>query len=285
MNGSLYSNGDIISSNGAYINGDAYVAGEDGLISNMDIGVNGTGDAHAYQVIDSKVEGFLYCQIGTNNTGVNNVPKSCDTSETAPIAKKLPIPDELIAKWKTDAAVYETSGNVTISTPTIIGPRKIIGNLTINNTLTVQDTIYVTGNIIINEGEMVKLHPSYGPTSGIIIADGYILVDNGVELKDSGTYGSYMLLLSESTCDASSTGSPCNGKSAIEIRNNSSISIINAQKGTVYFSRNVRVKEAVGNKIELANNVNIDYGSGVINVDFTSGPLGEWRIDSWKESE
>ncbi|MDO8656770.1 MAG: hypothetical protein Q7K45_06035, partial [Nanoarchaeota archaeon] len=94
-----------------------------------------------------------------------------------------------------------------------------------------------------------------------------------------------ILLLSESICDDSMSGSPCNGTNAIEVSNNSSISIVNAQKGTVYFSNNASVKEAVGNKIELKNNVGISYGSGLINVNFTSGPSGSWVIDSWAESQ
>ncbi|MFA6177809.1 MAG: hypothetical protein WC694_02870 [Candidatus Paceibacterota bacterium] len=285
VSGSLYSNGDILGSNGAYVTGDAFVAGNTGLISNMRIGYGGTGNAHSHNVTGSTVTGTIYCQVGSGNN------KNCDTSQADPEIKEMPISDEKITQWKTDATNGGvTENNVIISTPTFLGPQKIIGNLTINDILTITDTIYVTGNIIINAipGQptppSLKLTSSYGATSGIIIADGYIIINNGVAFEDSGTTGSYILLLSNSTCDASMSGSPCNGHNAIDVSNNSAISILNAQKGTIYFSNNASVKEAAGKKIELKNNTHFDYGSGLINVDFTSGPSGSWVIDSWEES-
>ncbi len=60
---------------------------------------------------------------------------------------------------------------------------------------------------------------------------------------------------------------------------------MNAQKGTVYFKNNATVKESVGYKIRLKQNVGISYGSGIINVGFTSGPSGSWTIGSWNESK
>ncbi len=292
VTGSLYSNGNIVGSNGAYITGDAFVAGSTGSISNMRVGYGGTGDAHAHNITDSTVTGTIYCFFGSRNNKSCSTPPG--TPPTDPAVQDLPISETDINKWKADATgdgTNTTTGNVTISIPTTMEAKKIIGNLTINSTLTISNTIYVTGNIIINaiSGQpappSVKLNSSYGATSGIIIADGYITIDNGVVFQDSGTPGSYILLLSDSECDASVSDSPCNGNNAIDVGNNSDISIVNAQKGTVYFSNNSSVKEAVGEKIELKNNTHFDYGSGLINPYFTSGPSGSWVIDSWGESQ
>jgi hypothetical protein len=280
VTGGLYSNGDITGANGAYITGDAIVAGSTGAMSNIRVGYGGTGDAYAHTVTDSTVTGTIYCQTGSGNN------KACNTSLTDPAEQDLPITDAEITKWKSDAALGgTTNGDVTIAANTSLGPKKIVGNLTLNNnvTLTLTGTIYVTGNI--NLTGIVKLNSSYGATSGIILSDGYIIINNNVVFQDSGTAGSYILLLSDSTCDISITVSPCFGHSAIEVSNNSSISIVNAQKGTVYFSNNASVKESVGNKIELKNNVGITYGSGIINVGFTSGPSGSWVLDGWQESQ
>ncbi len=277
VTGNIYSNGNIIGSNGAYLTGDAFVAGSTGLISNMRVGFSGVGSAHVHTITGSTVTGTIYCQIGSGNN------KACNTSEEDPPEEDLPISEDDITQWETDATAGGTTvGNVTISTPTTMGPRKIVGDLTINSTLTIADTIYVTGTITITG--TVKLNASYGATSGIIIADGVIDIGNGVVFTDSGTAGSYIMLLSNSTCDSSVTISPCFSKSAIEVNNNSTISIVNAQKGTVSFSNNAQVKESVGNKVELRNNVHISYGTGVISVGFTSGPSGSWVIDSWVES-
>ena len=277
LNGSLYSNGNIVGSNGAYITGDAWVAGSTGSISNMRVGSGGTGDAHAHSVTGSTVTGTIYCQTGSGNN------KSCDTSQADPAAEDLPISDDNISQWKTDATNGGiTNGNVTISSPTSLGTQKIVGNLTINSTLTLTNTVFVTGNIIITG--TVKLNSAYGATSGLMIADGYINIGNGVIFQDSGTPGSYIMLLSNSTCDGAS-GSPCDGNNAITINNNSDISIVNGQKGTVYFGNNATVKEAVGNTIELKNNVGINYGSGLINVPFTTGPTGAWVLSTWQEAK
>ncbi len=279
VDGSLYSNGPIVGANGAYITGDAFVAGESGSISNMRIGYGGLGHAHAYSVTSSTVTGNIYCQSGSGNN------KQCySPPEELPPTEDLPIPDEDIEAWKVDAeAGGVDTGNVTVSTPTTIGPKKIVGDLTVNSVLTIADTIYVTGNLIING--TVKLGSTYGASSGMIIADGYIIIGNGVVFQNSGTSGSYILILSTSNCDASMLNSPCLAHNAIDVSNNSSISIVNAQKGTVYFSNNAGVKEAVGNKIELKNNVGISYGSGLINVGFSSGPSGGYQIISWGEVE
>ncbi len=93
------------------------------------------------------------------------------------------------------------------------------------------------------------------------------------------------MLLSTSTCDADTPGNPCGLYDAINANNNSDIVIAVAQRGTISFSNNAGVKEVVGNKISLKNNATITYGSGLINVGFTSGPGGGWNIASWKETQ
>ena len=280
ISGSVYSNGNIVGANGAYITGDAFVAGSTGTISNMRIGTDGIGIAEVHNITGSTVTGTIYCQNGSGNN------KPCDPSQPDPAIQPLPIPDEDILKWQGDAELGGTiNENITISGTTTLGPKKIVGNLAINGTLIMGGTVYVTGNITFGVNGVLKLASSYGATSGIIISDGYIAISNNTVFQDSGTAGSYILLLSNSSCDASMSGSPCNGHNAIEVSNNSDISIVNAQKGTVYFSNNATVKESVGNKIELKNNVGISYGSGIFNVGFTSGPSGSWQIGSWLETQ
>ncbi|OGI95139.1 hypothetical protein A3A03_01810 [Candidatus Nomurabacteria bacterium RIFCSPLOWO2_01_FULL_40_18] len=258
-----------------------YLGGFTSQIDNMEIGTSGVGEAHANLVKNSTITGSLYCQTGTNNN------KACNTSQADPVPIDFPISDANIADWKTDAENGGvTNGDVTVSAPTTLGPRKIIGDLTINNTLTMANTIWVTGNISTSNNITLKLDPSFGATTGIIIADGFIDMANGVDVLDSGTPGSYILLLSTAPCDGGTSGNPCAGNvDAITIRNNSDILIANAQQGTVSFGNNATVKEVTGNKIKVANNATITYGSGVFSVDFTSGPGGGWDILGWKETQ
>jgi hypothetical protein len=270
INGSLYSNGNIYGSNGAYITGDAIVAGPTGLIDNLDLGVGGTGNGFAHNITN------LDCQSGSGNN------KTCNTTQADAPLIDMPLKDSDINSWKDDGAAGGTiTGNTTISSPTSMGPKKIVGNLTISSTLTITGTIYVTGNVIISG--TVKLSPTYGGTSGMIISDGYIDISNSTVFEDSGTAGSYIMLLTTSNCDTSISTSPCLGKDAITIGNNSSITIANAQKGTVYFANNSSVREAVGYKIRLKNNSTISYGTGIINATFTSGPAGGYVLTSVSE--
>jgi hypothetical protein len=254
------------------------VAGSSGSISNMRVGTAGTGDAWAHSITGSTVTGTVYCQSGSGNN------KACNTSQGDPAVLDMPVSDQSILDWETDAAAGGTlSGNQTISTPTTLGPKKISGNLTINSTLTIANTLWVTGNLTVNG--TVKLASSFGATSGIVIVDGLISTANNVIFQDSGTLGSYIMLLTTSDCDESNAAAPCSGHNSAEVRNNSDIIIINAQNGTVSFANNATVKEVAGKTIRLQNNVGITYGSGLINVGFTSGPAGSWQISSWKETQ
>ncbi len=300
LSGNLYSNGNIVGANNAYITGNVFVAGNTGSISNMCLGgmktqgsscavVGGvTGNTHAHTVTGSHITGALYCQVGGTGNNANN--KACNTTLPVPVAIDLPVTEAQITAWKVDAAAISSNnvtGNLTISTNQTIGPMKIVGNLTISGTpiVTIADTVWVTGNIFFNGGQntVIKLASTYGNQSGIIIADGYINVGNNMVFEDSGTLGSYIMILSTSVCDENTSVSSCNGKNAITINNNANIVIANAQNGTISFANNATVKEVVGQTIRLKQNVGIYYGTGVINVGFTSGPSGSWGISSWQE--
>ncbi len=218
-----------------------------------------------------------YCQSGSNNN------KTCDTSKADPAQEDLPVSDANIADWKADAESGGViNGNYTISGTQTLGPKKIVGNLTVSGTLTIANTIWVTGSITING--TVKLDPSYGATTGVMIADSYITLANNSVFIDSGTPGSFIMLLSTSSCDSAVVGNPCGLNDAINASNNSNLIIVNAQNGAIHFNNNASVKEMVANRIYLANNATISYGSGLIDVDFSSGPSGGWDIDTWGES-
>ena len=285
--GNLYANGNVTGSNGAYITGDAYVASSTGTITNMCIGGSGSGctastpvgRANAHTVNSSTVTGTLYCQSGSGNN------KACNTSQADPPYEDLPIDDANITQWKNDAAAGTViNGNYTINSGSVtLGPTKINGNLIIGGSavVTLANTVWVTGNITFSGsggGAQVKLSNTYGSQSGIIIADGVISLGNNVTFQNSGTSGSYIMILSTSSCDEGTSASPCNSKNAIDVSNNASIIIANAQKGTVSFANNASVKEVVGYKIRLKNNVVIQYGSGLPNTLFSSGVGGSWAF-------
>ncbi len=295
LTGNLYSNGNITGANGAYITGDVYVAGSAGSISDMSClggiaagsacsNASASPNAHSYSITGSKIVGTAYCKTGSGNN------KACNTTEDVPVVIDLPISDAQISDWKSDAAANPNNiinGNYTISTSQTIGPLKVIGDLTITGTptVTIADTVWATGKILFsgNNGTVIKLASTFGNHSGIMIADGYIDVGNNTTFQDSGTAGSYIMLLTTSTCDENTAASPCSSHNAIKINNNANIVIANAEKGTISFQNNATVKEVVGKTIRLKQNVAISYGTGIINVGFTSGPTGSWTISSWQE--
>lgn len=255
-----------------------FLGGTTGTISGIKIGENGQGNAFAHTLTSNTIAGTAYCQNGSGNN------KSCNTSLPDPVQQNMPISDANIEEWKNDALGGGViNGDYSISGSQTIGPKKIIGNLTVSGTLTLSNTIWVTGNI--NITGKVKLDQSFLATTGIIITDGYINIGNNTTFEDSGTTGSYIMLLSTSSCDSKVIGNPCGTYDAITASNNSNLVIVNAQKGAIKFENNAGVKEMAGNRIYLSNNAYITYGSGIMNVDFTSGPSGGWSVDTWKETQ
>ncbi|MFA6274498.1 MAG: hypothetical protein WC662_05035 [Candidatus Paceibacterota bacterium] len=277
VNGNVFANGSIIGTHsGNRINGTAISAGPSGLISAMNIGQNGTGNAQAHTINDSTVEGNLYCITGSGNN------KVCNSSLPDPDPIPMPITQVMIDQWKADANINNDTvvGNLTISTPTQLGPKKITGNLTINANLTLTGTVYVVGNIITANNVHVSLSPSYGTTGGILITDGPVNLSNNVVFEGSGSANSYIMLLTTSSCP-----SGCGSTYALEIANNVGAVILNAQNGTAHMNNNVTLNEVVANRIVMDNNAVVNYLSGLANMSFTSGPSGGWNIKNWKETQ
>lgn len=267
INGSVYSNGSITGSNGSYITGTAVAVGN---ITNVDVGTSTTSDAWATGITSINVTGNLYCQTGTGNN------KSCNLTKGVPPSVGYPLTEEEINGWKADASAGGTTvGNVTISSNTTLGPRKIEGNLIVNafTTLTVTGTIYVTGSITLGNDAGVRLSSGYGESGGIVMSDGTITFNNNVTLAGSGTSGSYLMMMTNS-----------NSSSAISIGNgNTTEVILYAQNGTIQMGNNANVRSLTANTIALGNNTVLNYTQGLLDAVFNSGPSGGYQIDGWKD--
>lgn len=249
-----------------------YLGGLTGLISGINIGSNGVGNAYAHTVNNSTIAGTNYCQTGSGNN------KACNTSLPDPAQVPMPISDQNILDWKAEAeAGGIISGNYLLDDDTgSLGPRKITGNLTVQNNadLTVTGTIWVQGNVIINNNATVRLSSSYGTSEGVIVADGTINIQNNAIFEGSGSPGSYLMALSTSI-----------STSAISLQNNGGSVILYAANGTVNLSNNSTAKALNGKYINLSNNAIVIYDSGLANSNFVNGPSGGWDIQSWKEIE
>jgi hypothetical protein len=276
--GNVYSNGNVIGA--GTIQNSIIVAGNGNRIEGITVGE----DATVFTCKNSTINGNLTyvsggsvqnCQVkGSTSIRPNEIPP-----------RDLPISQSQIDKWKGEAANGGvTTTDISISGTKILGPIQIgtssnPKNLTVQNgaTLIVKGTIYVTGNITFSNGSTIKLDSSYGSLSGVIIADGVITVENNVIISGSGQPGSYVLILSTK----SDTTNP-----VINIRNNSAGSAIYyANSGLIYLKNNMVAREVTGYKIQIENNAEIQYESGLEEANFSSGPGGSWKIVSWREGE
>lgn len=229
-------------------------------------------NAKAHRIEDSDVDGDAYYQeISNTSVAGTSYPGSAD-----PGPQDMPISDGQIADWKAAAeAGGVTSGDAsyTNNCSVNLGPRKITGNLSVTNgcTLTINGTLHVEGNVTFENNVTVKLASSYGASSGVIVVDGKVDVLNNVTFQNSGTAGSFLLLLSTNT-------SVDSADPAIDVSNNGSVAVFYAAQGMVKVANNATLKEVTGFKIYLDNNASVQYDYGLANVNFSSGPGGSWEI-------
>lgn len=247
-----------------------YLGGLTGLISGITVGTGGVGNAYAHTVNNSTIAGTNYCQVGSGNN------KSCDTSLPDPTQVAMPISDQNILDWKSEAEIGGIHpGSYTLDDDTdSLGPQKITGNFTIQNNadLTVEGTLWVQGNMVVDNNATVRLASNYETSEGVIVVDGTISIQNNAIFAGSGSAGSYLMALSTST-----------STNAIQLQNNGGSVILYAANGTVNLSNNASAKSLNGKYINLNNNVVIIYDSGLVNANFVNGPSGGWSITSWKE--
>lgn len=253
-----------------------YLGGLTATINGIAVGTGGVGDAWANTITGGSVTGTKYCQVGTG----------CNTSRGDPPPTNFPISDANIATWKDDAEAGGTySGTYTaVGTTGMLGPRKITGDLVVNNgaILTVTGTLWVQGNITLNNGGKIKLASSYGSDDGVIVTDGRVSINNNATFENSGTSGSYIMVVTTSDCPSSVS---CGGANAIDVNNNAEAVILNAQQGTINLNNNAALIEATAEKLVLSNNATVTYQSGLADLNFSSGPSGSWSVDFWKETE
>lgn len=259
---------------------DIYVGGSTGIIQGITVGSNGVGDAWSYEVKDSSVVGTIYCQAGSGNN------KACDTSRSNPVQQAWPVSDGNIIDWKSEATLGGSTSTISLGGSDIrtIGPLKINGNLSVGSgaILNLEGTVYVTGNINVNGGGKIRVNPSLGGRGVVLITDGRVSSSGGGMFEGSGSAGSYILLVTTSTCP---NGVGCSGDNAIEINGGTGAVALNAQSGTIEFGGGAQAKQATAHRIIMSGGTTVTYESGLVNPNFTTGPSGSWNIDSWKEVE
>lgn len=285
VQGNVFSNGSVIAPTGdGLIDNSIVVARNGNKIEGLVIGE----DATVHTCRDSAI-GITLTYVSGGS--VTNCPAG-GTVKSRPneiLPLDLPISQDQIDSWKNAASAggvlasdyildLGASGSLgPIQIGTTIQPR----NLTITNNarFNITGTIYVTGDIIFSNNAIIELNSdSYSFTGGVIIADGKITIENNVILRGSGETGSYVLILS--TNDSLDPASP-----AIYINNNAEGAVFYTVSGLVFLKNNMIAREITGYKIQIENNAEIQYESGLENAMFSSGTGGSWEVTSWQETE
>ncbi|MBI2122463.1 MAG: hypothetical protein HYT98_05120 [Candidatus Sungbacteria bacterium] len=272
------------------------------IIENTDV----NGDVNAYTFDNGIVGGDINANSISNCT-VNgnasfNAKTSCTvlgsqttptTPPTDPSYLPLPIASSTIQGWKNDASTGGTcvqpvclaNGDYAPTQCDVsLGPKRITGNLILDKScsggqkLTLTGTLWVQGYVDISNNARVQLSPSYGDTSGLIVADGTIHLSNNGSFSGSGSPGSYIMFLTNAA------GGGHHG-SAIDLHNNAAGAIFYAGEGMIYLHNNVQVSELVGKKVHLENNAVLQYEIGLQNVKFSAGPSGGYDVKYWKAVE
>jgi len=284
VSGNIYSNGAVKGHNSNLIAGDAVSAGSGGVAD----GIHATGTVYAHTIKNSEIDGDAHYQTIVNTiVGGTLYPASPDQP-----AIGLPISDEDVEKWKQAA---ENGGTINcadeykITNDATLGPVKINCDLEISGDplITIAGMIWVAGDVDIKNSAVIKLDSALGKKSIAVIADNpsnrltssKIIVQNSVQFQNSGTSGSYIMLLSQNQ-SAESGGN----ESAIDFKNTATGEVLlYAAHGEALMENNNMLREITAYEVHLKNSAHVVYETGLANLLFDSGPAGGYEIESWQE--
>lgn len=315
VNGSVYSNGNIVGNNEPRITGDAFAA-----VSSTVSGMTVDGNARANRLEDNAIGGSAtsstviyrgsvgihgYADTFSGGTISGNAYYNTSVSATTTVdglkiqespapanlpKLDMPISDALLDQWENEAAANGiTNCSGTYEPPngsTLQG--KYTCNIEIDGTkiVTLTGALWVSGNFDMANSAQLKLAPSFGSFSSVVIADNTgnrttsskISVSNSAQILGSGQAGSYIMVVSRN--NSAELGGD---ETAIEVGNSSAAAIYYAPHGLISLQNNVNLKEATSWKMHLKNSATVTYEGGLANVQFSSGPTGGFKLQSWTE--
>jgi hypothetical protein len=301
--GNVYSDGNIIGTNTARIQGTAIASGSS-VIEGMDVDNNAQasrishnsnvlGDVYAASFLNSTVGGDIVadsisnCSVGGD--ALYDTKSSCSVSGTsttpnpnpytpAPVVP-MPVSEAQIDIWENEATSGGIMAGQSYSSGTrTLGPIKINGDLILSNTaeVVVTGTIWITGELKMSNSSIMRLSSSYGALSGVVVVGqdesssaGFIELSNSAQALGSGTAGSYLMLLSQKEGF---------GGTAIKNNNSGVAAILYAGEGMVEITNSAAMKEITAGKLKITNSATVTYETGLANAAFSSGPGGGWQI-------
>ena len=328
LNGSVYTTGNIILKDSAKITGDTLVASTSYISGGYNGNPNDPkiqGNARAHYIFNANIfknatsttviakskiassthadiisgdtigiNAYYQTSIATSSVGMSSYPGTPAPADL-PILD-FPISDQQISDWETAA---EAGGTHTSPCPYIIeddlpstylGPLKINCDFTVQNdgVVILQGPVWVVGSIDIKNDGQIKIDPSYGANSEVLIADNpsnrltssKILIQNNAKVLGSGSSGSHIILISQN--NSAETGG---NEVAIQSQNNQAASVFYTSHGKVLIENNTALKEVTAYLVHMKNNAVLTYESGLSDITFSSGPQGGYVVEEWREVE
>ena len=147
--------------------------------------------------------------------------------------------------------------------------------------------MHVTGNVYLTTNNVdVGCDISFGPLSCVMVVDGFADLKNGVSVLGSGDVDSYMIIVSDiKDC----VGAPLAGcgpdNSGIHLNNGVTGGIYFTSDSMIHLSQTVDATSIVGYKLFLDQNASVTYEPSLIDLNFSSGADGGWRVNSWVEND
>ncbi|MFA5934904.1 MAG: choice-of-anchor R domain-containing protein [Candidatus Paceibacterota bacterium] len=247
----------------------------------MYVGSTSTDIVWSSSIKHISTPGKIYCQTSQLNYG----GKTCDTSRPNPDTLPMPVSESNIDQWKIEAESGGSTSTVNIGWEGgTIGNKKITGNLTVTSgTLLITGTIWVEGYVTLSGGGKIKLSPSLGSNSAVILTDKYARIDGGGSFEGSGTAGSYPVVVSTSVCPSTT---PCaENSSAISLSGGAGAVVLIAPFGKININGGSGARGVTADSIYISGGGMVTYETGLANLSFSSGPSGGWSINGWKELE
>lgn len=296
--GNVYSNGSVIGAGSSEIFGDLVSAGASGLLK--DVTATGTVYANTIDRVSAGGDAYYNTQIGTN--AQNPVAGTRHTPATNQPVVDFPLSTTTIQDWKDDVVNYGTvitaadplcaSGTYTIDTSVTIGFLKVECNLEIRKTgagitVTLDGPIWVQGNLSFSQGPTMQVDSALGRRSVQFIVDNpsnrltssKISVNQSTDFNGSGDPRSYIMLLSEN--DSAYNGGT---EKAIDVAQSANGSVlVYSGRGLIDIGNGVELTEVTGYKINLAQNADIIYETGLSSLLFTAGPGGGYTVADWRQ--
>lgn len=254
------------------------------------------GDAY-YDTILQNSYNFLYSPNSqncpaplTSGTGYPNTP------DQDPLP--LPIRDDVVQTWKddiTDGGVVLgpsdpspdcPEGSYCVLTNTTLGNVKIEADLFVKKqtTLTFTGNVWVTGNALFDasgsttKDSLLKIDSSLGSGSAVLIADGWLDMQNNFDVDGSGDEHSFLLMVS--TSNSMDETYP-----AVYASNNTDSIIFGAPNGTLRVRQGGELNAAVAKQLHLEEGSTVTYNPNLIYFTVPAGseePVGT-ALGTWRE--